>query len=182
MTEETPPPIDRPLECSECKKPIAFRYTEMVGDQVTEFHCCADCPVLKRKLSGLQGGDGGLAQLGIQADLACGNCGTTLEAVRMGSLLGCSSCYDVFEEVLLIELQNAGRLPPHLQTTKRSSLIHIGRSPGQTREINPAMKLLALNEALEDTLKREDYEQAALLRDQIKAIKDEEEKRGGKRG
>jgi protein arginine kinase activator len=34
------------------------------------------------------------------------------------------------------------------------------------------MRLLALNEALNETIQREDYEQAALLRDQIKAITD----------
>lgn len=35
------------------------------------------------------------------------------------------------------------------------------------------IKLIALNEALKDTLEKEDYEQAALLRDQINQIKNQ---------
>lgn len=177
MTEENFP-IERPFECSECKKPIAFRYTEIVGDNLTQFHCCADCPVLKRKLAAASE-KMPLQQIsGLQAGLACGSCGTTLDTVRMGSLLGCSSCYDVFEEVILNELQSARKIPSRINLVKKTMPIHIGRSPGEKGEINPAMRLLALNEALEATLKREDYEQAALLRDQIRALKEEEGHKG----
>jgi protein arginine kinase activator len=42
--------------------------------------------------------------------------------------------------------------------------------------INPSSRLLALNEALKETLSREDYEQAAWLRDQIKALTESEAK------
>lgn len=171
---------DRPLECGECKKPLAVHYTEIVGDTVTHTWMCADCPVLQRKLFGiarhpllpvLEGG----------ANLACGNCGTTLDAVRMGAPLGCTSCYEVFEDVILVEIQSAKKLPPRIPLGKKSTPIHIGRAPGETREISPAMKLMALNEALSETLKREDYEQAARLRDQIKELT-EEGKKGGENG
>ncbi|MFV0340062.1 MAG: UvrB/UvrC motif-containing protein [Parachlamydiaceae bacterium] len=178
MAEENPP-YDRPLECSECKKPIKFRYTEIVGENVFRFHCCGDCPVLEKRLSGSKR----LTQVYTQevhAGLACGNCGTTLESVRMGAHLGCSSCYEVFDEVILAELLAAKRLPARVSPGKKSAPVHIGRAPGKIQEINPAMKLLALNEALADTLKREDYEQAALLRDQIKSLTEEEEMGKGK--
>ncbi len=174
MAEENAP-IDRPFECSECKKPIAYQYTEIVGDNISQFHCCNECPVLRRRLLGGQD-IVPTGSIGLQAGLACGNCGTTLDAVRMGSPLGCSSCYEVFEAVILHELQAANRLPSRINQIRKSTPLHIGKAVGERREINPALRLLALNEALEDTLKREDYEQAALLRDQIKALTEEEKK------
>jgi protein arginine kinase activator len=167
---------ERPLECGECKKPIAVQYTEIVGAAVVHNCMCADCPVLQRKLYGdrpLVGADG--APLDSGTELMCGNCGTTLEAVRVGGGLGCSVCYDVFEEILLSELVSMEKLPARLATTKKSQLLHQGRVRGEALEISPSMRLLALNEALNEMLQKEDYEQAARLRDQIKALTDQQQ-------
>lgn len=173
--QEKEPP-DRPLECSECKKPIAFRYTEIVGNHSIECSMCADCPVLQRRLhkaSALAAHKEGEITTG----LACGNCGTTLESLRVGLPVGCSACYEVFDDVLLNEIIASEKIPPRMATTKKSIPIHIGRAPGESQEINPTLRLLALNEALNETLKREDYEQAAWLRDQIKALTENPEKK-----
>lgn len=167
---------DRPLECSECKKAIAVKYTLVIGDTITHTVMCQDCPVLQRHLFGS-------AHAAIPtvaesaAGIACGGCGTTLDAVRMGAALGCKTCYDIFEDIILSELQSGKKLSSRISLTKKSAPIHIGKSPGKALEINPAMRLLALNEALTETLQREDYEQAALLRDQIKELTDDQEKR-----
>ena len=164
------PPVDRPLECGGCKKPIAVRYTEIVGGIITQTNMCADCPELQARLHGLTTAEQAYFQSG-QAALECGNCGTTLEEVKRGHRLGCMECYVVFTDLLLAELQNSGKIPSRsLSNLKKSHLIHIGRSPGESLAINPSSRLLALNEALKETLNREDYEQAAWLRDQIRAI------------
>ena len=97
----------------------------------------------------------------------------------MGTPLGCSVCYEVFDDVLLTEMLAAERVPPRLASAKKAMPLHLGRSPGEMQEMSPSIKLLALNEALNETLKREDYEQAAWLRDQIKALTEKEEKEGG---
>jgi protein arginine kinase activator len=165
---------DRPLECGECKKPIAIRYTEIVGNSFTHTSMCADCPELQLRLHGTNPRDFVANQTGSIAGLACGNCGTTLEEVKRGHRLGCSECYTVFEDVLLLEMQAANRLPSRILPTKKSIPIHIGRSPGEKLAINPSSRLLALNEALKETLSREDYEQAAWLRDQIKELTENE--------
>lgn len=160
---------DRPLECSECRKKLAVRYTEVIGNTITHTVMCADCPQLQRRLHGIPARLGEQAAEG-PASVTCGNCGTTLEGIRMGNFLGCSVCYDVFDEVILSELVSTNRVSPRITTTKKSMPIHVGRIPGESKEINPALRLLALNDALAETLRREDYEQAALLRDQIKEL------------
>jgi protein arginine kinase activator len=50
--------------------------------------------------------------------------------------------------------------------------LHIGKIPQGEVEASPSMKLLALNEALSETLKKENYEQAALLRDKIRELQE----------
>jgi protein arginine kinase activator len=167
-------PPERPLECTECKKPISVRYTEIVGDSIIDTSMCADCPELQRRLHGTSPRELIANQTGSPAGLECGNCGTTLEEVRRGHRLGCPDCYTVFEDVIFMELQTANRMPSRALAGKKSPPPHIGRSPGEKVTISPSSQLLALNEALTETLSREDYEQAAALRDQIKALTEKE--------
>lgn len=170
---------ERPLDCSECKKPLYVCYTEIVGDKMTRTVMCADCPHLEKRLYGKIRKEGISGEQG-DAALACGNCGTSLEALRMGNLLGCSSCYVVFADALIETLLKEDRISRHLTSNKRTQPLHIGRTPGEVTEISPTLRLIALNEALDETLIREDYEQAALLRDQIRALKEKAEHEGKK--
>lgn len=168
------PPAERPLECGECKRPIAIRYTEIVGDNITHTVMCSECPELQKRLYGVSAQEH-ITNLTGQTGLECGNCGTTLEEVKRGHRLGCMECYTVFDDLLLHELQSLNRIPSRLFAVKRTHPLHIGRSPGESMAINLSSRLLALNEALKETLNREDYEQAALLRDQIKALTEDQE-------
>lgn len=176
MVEKKPekPVPDRPLECGECKKSIAVRYIEIVGENITQTSMCADCPELQKRLYGSHPPEF-IANQAIEAGLECGNCGTTLEEVRRGHRLGCSECYNVFGDVLLTEMQSASRFSPRFLPLKKTGPIHIGRAPGEQLTINLSSRLTALNEALKETIKREDYEQAAWIRDQIKALTENKE-------
>ncbi|CDZ79795.1 hypothetical protein BN1013_00293 [Candidatus Rubidus massiliensis] len=161
----------RPLECGECKKTVMIRYTEIVGNSITHTSMCGDCPQLEKRLHGLTPAErASKLQGGV---IACGECGTTLDALKMGTPLGCKNCYEVFGEIILSELDSLDKLTQRISVGKKNTTpIHIGRAPGEIQEINPSMRILALNEALKETLKREDYEQAAKLRDEIKALTD----------
>lgn len=173
---------ERPLECFECRKDISIVYTEIVGDAITRTSMCADCPEVLRRLYGSAQHQPGKATDEAAAGLACGNCGTTLESLRVGIPVGCSECYEVFDDVLVMELLASEKIPEKLASGKKSTLLHLGRAPGETQVLNPSLRLLALNEALSETLKREDYEQAALLRDQIKALTEPPESGHEKKG
>ncbi len=131
---------------------------------------CASCPELEKRLHGatLPQIEGAI-MTGRDAGLCCGSCGMTFEAVRKGENLGCSECYEIFGDILLQEFakETAGIGGGE---RKKVSFVHVGRSPGEVAEIDPSSRLSALNEALQESLKHEDYEQAALLRDQIKDL------------
>ncbi len=177
--KKTPEPKlpDRPLECDQCKKQITVQYTEIVGNQITHTCMCPTCPELEKRLRGAPQQEESTSEKATITGLACGNCGTTLDTVRAGSPLGCNECYEIFGDVIISELLTSKKLPTRITSHKKSTAIHIGRAPGETQEINPSMRLLALNEALRETLKREDYEQAAQLRDQIQELTDKTEEK-----
>ena len=164
---------DRPLECGDCKKPISIRYTEAEKGKIIETSMCNDCPHLQKKLKG----GTIIPSIGetLKADLVCGDCGTSLEDLQVGHPLGCSHCYQVFADAIAIELSSRNKIPLTVQNTKKNMTYHFGRVLGEVAEINPSMQLIALNEALNEMLKKEEYEQAALIRDQINAIAKETE-------
>jgi len=163
---------ERPFECTACRKGIKVLYTLVIRDVITEQVMCGDCPELKKRLQGSSNLTGIDKKLG-ETGLACGSCGTSLEQIKMGHSLGCSACYAVFNDFIIQDLIHQKALPERVLNQKKSLPLHIGKIPGKVPAENASLRLLALNEALDETLKREDYEEAARLRDQIKRLTEE---------
>lgn len=168
--------VDRPLECSHCKRAIEVSYKEITDENIVCFEMCGQCPVLAHKLyqSTTVNDSSGVG-------ICCGNCHTTLEEVKRGGVLGCSECYTVFEDAIVAELRN-GEKSQGLKGiySKKGGGLHMGKTPNKSEGIALSNKIASLSEALNDALKKENYEQAAWLRDQIKfLINKPEEKENG---
>jgi len=162
---------ERPLECSQCKKKAAVIYQEVAGSHITVYHMCTDCPVLKQKLEGKK--DEAIAETTSKEEgLCCGSCETSLKSVLMGQPLGCKECYKVFQDILIDQLTSMNQIAPNLKPSQKSknSSFHVGTSPETNQTERSSTRLNALNEALSDALKGENYEQAAWLRDQINSL------------
>ena len=163
---------DRPVECSHCKRPIKVIYKEMVSDSIICTEMCAECPILEQRLHGQTKAEASTEGLKEgEAGLCCNNCRTTLESVQTGNPLGCPECYAVFADVLITEMLDAEVIPKSI-TVKKNQPLHIGKTPNNPLTIPSSSRLTALNEALNEALKKENYEQAAWLRDQIKALQE----------
>ncbi len=188
---------ERPLECGECKKAVRVIYTDISGKTMSRFCMCSDCPVLKRKLLGssqslysTQANEGNHS-FDPKASVCCGGCGMSRDEVSMGSRVGCPLCYEIFEEEVLDQLISLNKLPirsPFIKKHNFTSLsyalsasngpgpLHTGRRPYSAQEEGDySLKLVELQKALHETLSREDYEQAAWLRDRIKEITEHSE-------
>jgi protein arginine kinase activator len=169
---------ERPVECTgHCKRPIKIVYKEIVGDAIHVTEMCAECPVYELKLHGQI--TAGLTEGHTEGEAAlyCGNCHTNLESVLTGNPLGCVECYAVFADAILSTLLSEEAIPLHLAKTisaKKTQSLHMGKSPHAAMALPASGRLTTLNEALNEALKKENYEQAAWLRDQIKALIEKE--------
>ncbi len=164
---------DRPLECNHCKRQIKILYKEIVDDSIVSFEMCGECPVVERKLHGSKVSSGA-AELGIY----CDHCHTTLDEVKRGSDLGCSECYAVFSDVILAELQSAEKARGLKGIyTKKGGVTHLGKTPNKSLGVALSSRIASLNEALNEALRKENYEEAAWLRDQIKALTEKKEEK-----
>jgi protein arginine kinase activator len=164
---------ERPIECSHCKKPVCVIYKEIVEDTILSTEMCADCPVMQERLHG-SSPNNKQGEKWAEGGLYCGHCRTSLDNVKMGQPLGCAECYTVFGDVLVNDLIASSSLPEPLKknlSSKKNQPLHIGKSRDKTTSIPLSDQLSSLNEALNEALKRENYEQAAWLRDQINALK-----------
>lgn len=96
----------------------------------------------------------------------CPKCGISFTQITQAGKLGCSQCYEIFENQLEPILrrvhgggQNVGKIP-----TRRGV------------EIKNRMELRALKDSLQALIQNEAFEEAALVRDQIRQI---EQTKGG---
>ncbi|WP_066481779.1 UvrB/UvrC motif-containing protein [Candidatus Chlamydia sanziniae] len=155
--------------CYHCQQPALICYTEVDKDKVLRSYICATCSCPSHYYSHTSAV---LCQEGRSSlTLECGNCKTVWHAQSdTEQLLGCHQCYINFKNQLITQLKKDKALSSCI-VEKNHGTLHVGRSPDGVATMNPLLKLIALNEALQDTLEREDYEQAAVIRDQINHLK-----------
>ena len=170
--------------CEVCKQVQAtVHLTEIVNDQMAELHLCESCANQKgaqvESSFGLSDLLSGLAEFSktqeTEEDVsvkACPTCGMTYEDFRKVGRLGCAECYTTFK-------RNRGNLLKRIH----GSPIHLGKSPA--RLVKPAKaktELADLRHKLELAIGREEFEDAANLRDQIRRLEQQEQSRQKSKG
>lgn len=110
----------------------------------------------------------------------CAGCGTTYAAFKESGLLGCPACYDAFVD----------RLGPLIERAHEGACHHVGKFPrralrdcrslgdrdrvevllGSAREREE--RLESIRKALAKAVRDEDYERAAMLRDELNRVTD----------
>ena len=161
---------ERPVECNQCKKSTKIIYKEIIGHSITVTEMCPDCPTLLKRLHGVSPEEASQEWKESDAGLFCGHCHTPLESIKMGNPMGCKDCYATFGDVLMGELIAENKLPKQMQNVRRNQPLHIGKTPGKPVHIPASNRLTTLNEALNEALQQENYEEAAWLRDQINQL------------
>lgn len=91
----------------------------------------------------------------------CGFCGYTQARFKKTGRLGCSLCYEVFEEGL-----------EQVFKTMHRGVRHTGKVPKKLRSTwELRERASALQSRLDEAIAKEDFEAAALLRDELKEVK-----------
>ena len=155
--------------CEECNKnPATVIITVLSGNGTTTRYLCKEC--MEKMESSIAKGDmpGFLSSLlsilskepKQENTLRCDACGLTYDEFLKTGKLGCAQCYKVFAEQLK---------PLLLRVHGRSQ--HAGRVPaGRQQERELEICIADLKARMDKAVCDENFEEAATLRDKIKAL------------
>ncbi len=174
--------------CEICNKnPATIHIQEIVNGEKKVLHICAECAAKKSSddpmlqgfnvaemLYNLSG------QFGLpfspepqkpsnhEVELECPVCHWTSEDLKKNGKLGCEECYNVFKGVIASALK-----------TMHRGTLHVGKTPGETPENSTGqamLEIMNLQKELDELVQREEYEKAAVIRDQINKLKEDMKK------
>lgn len=175
--------------CDRChKKDAKILYTEIINGVKKEQHLCEDCatdytsfqmekPFMNSELTlgdllstlfdSYTSTDNN-AKNDMIPKITCNNCGMTYEEFMQKGRFGCSDCYRSFNSQL-------GRTLKGIQGAE----VHTGKRPKgfvtQTdRIVKDISEVEKLSIKLQEAIEKEEFEEAARLRDLIKQMKEEE--------
>ena len=165
--------------CNVCEKNEAkVHLTQMVEGKIRKVDLCESCA----KDKGIDDPTGfSLADVltGMEAvqkpqasssepssSVECDFCGYTQAEFKKTGRLGCSHCYEVFEEGL-----------EQVFKTMHRGVRHTGKVPEKLRSSKELQdRSRDLQSRLDEAVEKEDFEEAAVLRDELKVVRDEIEK------
>lgn len=160
------------MMCENCgKNPATTHLKTVVNGVVHENHLCSYCAA-NSGYSNI----GGLSLTNMLASMfgesissgkpiskRCECCGASFLDIAQSGRVGCSECYTTFKKELLPSLNRL-----------HGKAIHIGNAPKEEKkEETVAKKIQKLKSRLAELVKAEEFEQAAKLRDEIRALEGE---------
>ncbi len=157
--------------CDFCGKHQAtVHLTEIIDEQMTELHLCEACAHKKsnqmEQQFGLADLLAGLAEFGKPeaisevAGLKCPNCGLSYQDFKKIGRLGCGECYPIFRKYLTPLLKKI-----------HGSTQHLGKSPYRVvAKPRKKVNLVELRRMLQGAIEKEEFEEAAQLRDKIREL------------
>src|SRR5260370_16286004 len=159
-------------KCERCSSPATVHITEVLSEgKFEEHHVCEWClkeykqeTKGKGPLSKALRGESATGELeeALFGQQECPDCGIKFVDFRNNHRLGCSRDYQVFQAELMPLLENI-----HGETR------HCGKTPRRYPQTKKAeAELLQLRQRLKRAVEREDYEEAARLRDQIRTVEE----------
>lgn len=163
--------------CQNCGKNEATTHIKrIVNGEATQAHLCSECAKslgyddvfsdFGVSFSDMLGSFFNEATVGALSShiLRCEKCGSTFDDIVRSGKIGCADCYTTFYDKLLPSLERI-----HGRTR------HEGKIPNEAPQIKTESKLDELKDELAQAVEKQDYEKAAVLRDEIKKIESEEE-------
>lgn len=157
-------------KCQRCQSPATLHITEITEPgQYEEVHLCEQCATKythesQAKSAPVKGAKEAVGDVeeGLFSQHACPNCGLKFVDFRNTGRLGCPHDYSSFRDDLLPLLENI-----HGETR------HVGKTPRRYPQAKKTeAELSQLRGRLKQAVTREDYEEAARLRDRIKKLEE----------
>ena len=170
--------------CQSCQKNTATTHIKsIVNGELTEYALCPDCSQklgygnLFHEITGfgfgnLLGGLFGTEPIAPQV-VHCEACGATFEEISRSGKVGCAACYTTFRDRLLPSLQRIHGTARHQGKRPGTMAIQVVKKPEIT--VQPSANPLAEKKKdLQKAIEVQDFERAAVLRDEIRAMEEKE--------
>lgn len=165
--------------CENCKKNNATTYFKQnVNGNIQEVYLCSECAA-KLDMGGMSSSLFDFfmpSQFRVRAEREqkkC-NCGTTFYNISKTGKVGCPDCYETFKNELAAVLKkingaktHTGRCPERFKNGK------VEENKTEKVKMSEVDTEATLRKQLEDAIKCENFEEAAKIRDRIKALKEE---------
>jgi len=158
-----------------CDNEATVHLTEIREGKKHEMHLCERCAAEKGlpgkahfSISDLLAGIASQAQAQAQKarrgkEAVCPACGTTLSQFQSSGRFGCAECYTAFKDDVMGLVEKI-----------HDSSQHVGKAPKRvSADVSMQKEIRQLQVELKRAIRREDYEKAATLRDQIKRLEDD---------
>lgn len=165
------------MECQECHmRPATLHFTKIINGDKVEYHLCEQCAMEKGHmmaasntftihdlLSGLLNFDqalGSTQEKKVKV-LECPKCGLTYSQFKDTGKFGCEECYRTFNE----------KLDPVFRRVHSGNTSHKGKIPKRAgQDLNEKKRVAQLKEELQRFIQEEEFEKAAEIRDEIRAL------------
>ena len=171
------------MKCQECQeRPVTLQFTQVINGNKTEVHVCEICAKEKGYMPHL---DEGYSLHNLLAglfnfdstqlenhngeafkkpnDLQCPKCELTFSEFKRVGKFGCAECYQSF----------SARLDPIIRRVHSGNTKHYGKIPKRKGgSLHTKKELESYQLQLRQLIENEAFEEAANVRDKIKALKD----------
>lgn len=159
------------MKCSNCGKNNAnISYKQNINGEITNLNLCESCA---KKLGIFNSFDDIFTPMVLDLDfvlpeeIKCKNCGYTLSKYKSTGLFGCPDCYNTFKDEIdsmLLKIQGKNR---NIESKDERKIIRNVKEKIKTKKKSEVEEL---KDELQRLIKEEKFEDAAIVRDKIKAI------------
>lgn len=165
--------------CQYCGRNEATMHINRIADgEATQLHMCSKCAEHLGYSNFLSGFGGSLSSIlanffpefALDAPVTeeserCPQCGISFEEIVRNGMMGCPTCYDVFYS----------RLKPSISRI-HGRTAHVGKrslTAGEQTVTEPD-RLSVLKAEMDEAIRTENFEKAAVIRDEIKTLRGDE--------
>ncbi|MEO0513289.1 MAG: UvrB/UvrC motif-containing protein [Planctomycetota bacterium] len=166
------------MQCQHCTRDATIHEVVLVDGEMVEHHFCEACAIEngmqihpQAPISALSASPSSTpaARQSRTNPSGCPGCGLTWENFRTAGHVGCEACYESFGE----------RLSPLIERAHDGATHHVGKTPARAAAENRELagdaetigaRITGLRKQLDDALRGEQYERAAILRDELDGL------------